>query len=165
MKRKTVGRSASYGIAQQKKKDVAIYKGQRYLTKKEKKQLVEGFDRCSKCGYEIPYKDIKNCHNCKMLKDDEITDRMLGKKPTPTEVELIKQLKEQARELILETNSLKTEITDSKDKILTFDYDTETSCIEEQRGTIIYWSGTCCHGLQQTGPDVKSLLKFFEWLE
>lgn len=56
------------------------------------------------------------------------------------------------------------EITRSKGRIYTVDYDIEVSDIENQRGHIIYWSATCCHGLKENGPDRRSLYEFWQTL-
>jgi hypothetical protein len=134
MKKNTVGNCVPFNVAQQKRKDSTIDQLRKVSKKLKKKQAIDGFICCSKCGKEILYKERKNCYNCRHLEQDKVLDKMFSKKEIPNEAMLRKQVERQARELIREINSLKTEITDSKDKILTFDYDTETSCIEDKRG-------------------------------
>ena len=160
-KRKRIGKYWSYDV-QQKKNEKQLSLEWQVKKMLKKKARGENVERCQKCkSFLWNIEDEQFCNFCDPEKGREI----VSGKENEEQKRYKKKVQTYSCKLFKKLKFGKTEITDSRDKILYTDYDLETSMIVERKGWPIYWHFICCHGLQQTGHNAKSLYEFIKYLD
>lgn len=132
------------------------WKEVRRLLNSDNYKIIE----CQACSEkEVVTSDSNSflCANCQLKEKFNLEHQ--GTEKSKVEIQHL------VRKLFKELKLVRNQISTSLDKIYYLDYDFETSnSYQIKNYTIIYWSASCCHGLKENGPDLKSWLQFLEFL-